>query len=396
METYLAVFGRQPALGLAELESIYGSDAVRPLGNGEAAILRGCPDEPSFARLGGSVKLGRVVNELEATAWPAVQRALADAALACAGQMPDGKIRLGLSTHGFDIAPAPLLAAGLSIKNTIRRHLDRNVQLVPNKTAALNAAQVIHHKLTGDTGCELLAVRDGTRTVIARTLHVQDIEQYGKRDFGRPRRDARVGMLPPKLAQIIINLATATRPPRQTTVLDPFCGTGVILQEALLAGFRTYGTDLEPRMIAYTRENMAWLQDIYQLAEIPCRLASGDATSFSWERPVDVVASETYLGRPFTTTPVPEVLAQTITGCNLILKKFLHNIHAQLSPGARLCLAVPAWQVAPGRFRHLPLIDRLADMGYNRVSLQHVRDEDLLYYRTDQIVARQLLIITRN
>jgi len=395
MDRYLTVFGRQPALGLAELESIYGPDRVRPSGNGTAAMLHIPAAEIAFTRLGGSVKLGQVVAEITGTAWPAVQRGLTQAALAHAAQMPEGKMHLGISAYGFDVLPPQMLAAGLNIKKTIRQRLDRNVQLVPNKAAALNAAQVIHHKLTADTGCELLVLRDNARTIIARTLHVQDIEQYGKRDYGRPRRDARVGMLPPKLAQIIINLAAGSRGPGGTTVLDPFCGTGVVLQEALLAGFSIYGTDLEPRMVDYSRSNLEWLAETYRLGNLPYRLEPGDATLYTWHPPIDTVASETYLGRPFTAAPPAEVLAQTVTECNLILKKFLRNILPQIPGGTRFCLAVPAWQVGPGKFRHLPLIDHLADMGYNRVSLQHVRDEDLLYYRTDQIVARQLLIITR-
>jgi len=73
----------------------------------------------------------------------------------------------------------------------------------------------------------------------------------------------------------------------------------------------------------------------------------------------------------------------------------LQNLHGQLKPGTRLCLAVPAWQTRPDQFKYLPLIDQIDDLGYNRVSFEHIRDEDLLYYRSDQIVARQLLVITR-
>lgn len=64
-----------------------------------------------------------------------------------------------------------------------------------------------------------------------RTSFVQDIESYTARDQARPMRDARVGMLPPKLAQIIINLALSNND--ITEVLDPFCGTGVVLQEGI-------------------------------------------------------------------------------------------------------------------------------------------------------------------
>lgn len=70
------------------------------------------------------------------------------------------------------------------------------------------------------------------------------------RDYGRPARDARVGMLPPKLAQIMLNLSVKDE--KSGTVLDPFCGTGVLLQEAALAGFDFIGSDIEPRMVEMT------------------------------------------------------------------------------------------------------------------------------------------------
>jgi tRNA (guanine10-N2)-dimethyltransferase len=238
----------------------------------------------------------------------------------------------------------------------------------------------------------VLIAGDG-RTIIARTTGVQDITSYTRRDRGRPKRDARVGMLPPKLAQIIINLAAASTAPGDKTVLDPFCGTGVVLQEAMLMGFNVYGTDLEKRMIDYSYANLEWLRDTLHVSQPTALLKPGDATSHTWGERVDFVASETYLGRPFTSAPNPEVLAKTISECNAILKKFLQNMHGQLQPGARLCLAIPAWQVSPGKFKHLPLIDQIEDLGYNRLSFEHTRSEDLLYYRADQIVARQLLVL---
>jgi SAM-dependent methyltransferase len=227
-------------------------------------------------------------------------------------------------------------------------------------------------------------------------------------------------MLPPKLAQIIINLATgpveftAIQPQlsgdvylnheddqkmrvqrSSTQILDPFCGTGVVLQEATLMGYRVLGSDLDPRMVEYTKQNLLWLAEHYKRNVTAAEIGIGDATHHHWKQAIDIVASETYLGRPFTTPPAPEVLAQTITDCNLIIEKFLKNIHAQLRADTRLCIAIPAWQSKQQRFRHLPLIDHLRDMGYNRISFKHVQDEDLLYYRDDQIVARELLVLTK-
>ncbi len=248
---------------------------------------------------------------------------------------------------------------------------------------------------------------------MAQTLFVQDIEAYAARDQARPARDARVGMLPPKLAQIIINLSagrierdlqlgpqnsktgtkTSSQVPR-ISILDPFCGTGVVLQEALLVGYNVQGSDLETKMVEYTKTNLAWLvkshPDINGLANVE----QGDATNKQWAA-ISTVASETYLGRPLSTMPSPAKLKEIIGDVNTILSKFLLNLAPQIKPNRPLCLAVPAWLHASGQITHLPLIDQIGKLGYNRLEFKHVRSSDLVYFRPGQTVARQLLVISR-
>lgn len=389
----IVILGRQPALGLAELESLYGADNVSVV-SAQAAGLTLHAHDIDFKRLGGSTRLAHVLAEIPSTDWERVERELPKLVTELGLTLPDGKIQLGLSAFGLKISPAKLNAAGLTLKKVLRSKLERSVRVTPNPELELNTAQVLHNHLTGPTGIELLLVATSdNRTVIARTTQVQDIDSYTLRDRGRPKRDARVGMLPPKLAQIIINLATG--PAKAGLVLDPFCGTGVVLQEAELMGLTAYGTDLEPRMVEYSKGNMEWLQDAFRLDKELPKIEVGDATSHTWDPQPSFVAAETYLGRPFTETPAPDVLTTTIGDCNRILTKFLRNVWESIPYGTRLCLAVPAWQTAPGRFRHLPLIDDVVNLGYNRVSFEHVRGEQLLYYREDQTVARELLVLTR-
>lgn len=407
----LMVLGRQPALGLAELESLYGADRLRLAGE-KVAIVDIDPCLLDFDRLGGSVKFCKLLAELETTDWRQIEQFLLEASPAQSQKMPDGKLLLGLSAVGFEVKPAQLSATGLKLKKAIQK-TGRSVRVVPNKAVELNTAQVLHNKLTGPNGWELYLIRNGDKTLVAQTVKVQDIESYTRRDRGRPKRDPRVGMLPPKLAQIIINLAAGRlpedklqdiceipvgqdlpRPRLDQTVLDPFCGTGVILQEAALMGYEAYGSDLDARMADYSNQNLRWLAQNYRLPAVCCRVKIGDATTHKWTAQFDLVASETYLGRPFTAPPSAEVLTQTISDCNLIIKKFLQNVHGQVKSGTRLCLAVPAWRVS-GRIKKLPLIDQIGDLGYNRISFELAKDEDLIYYRENQIVARQLLIIAR-
>ncbi len=408
----LLILGRQPALGMAELESLYGADKLRPVGE-KAVIVDVDPCLLAFDRLGGSVKFCKVLTELDTVELKKIEKFLLKVSPGHSERMPEGKMNLGLSAIGLKTDVKQLSATALTLKKAIKK-TGRNVRVIPNKSLELNTAQVLHNGLTKETGWELVFIRDDAKTIIAQTVKVQDIESYTRRDQGRPKRDAKVGMLPPKLAQIIINLATGKLPEDKLqnicdtpadqeipltllnqSVLDPFCGTGVILQEAALMGYYPYGTDLEQRMIDFSEENLTWLiSGNSRLDSIDFRLSQGDATTVAWKE-VDFVASETYLGTPFTSLPSSENLERSVATCNQIVKKFLQNIHDQLQPGTRLCLAVPAWQIKSNQFKHLPLIDQISDLGYNRISFEHVRDGALIYCRPDQIVARELLVITR-
>ena len=170
-------------------------------------------------------------------------------------------------------------------------------------------------------------------------------------------------------------------------------GTGVILQEAALLGYSVYGSDLAQRMIDYSEVNLDWLRRTYDLS-FDSTLETGDATTHQWTTPFSHVAGETYLGQPLLSLPSPDKLQSIIDGCDKLHTAFLKNIAAQTPSGTRMCLAVPAWKTQGG-FKHLKTLDDLENLGYNRLDFVNADRSDLIYHREDQIVARELVIITR-
>ena len=178
------------------------------------------------------------------------------------------------------------------------------------------------------------------------------------------------------------------------TILDPFCGTGTVLQEALLAGYDVVGTDLSQKMVDYTTENLSWLQLTFTAPGRPVGrvidIHQADATTHHWPngKHLTAVVCETYLGQPFSAPPAPQKLAEVVGNCNHIITSFLANIRPQLTPNTSLCIAVPAWYDASGRAAHLPLIKNLQQLGYHQLNRT-----PLIYRRPDQIVARELLVL---
>lgn len=393
----VSILGRQPALGIAELESRFGADALQPLGFEGAAGLDVPAAQFPVHELGGTVKAARVLTYIESTSWRDITAFLIKAVPDHLQYLPEGgKLKLGLSAYGLKVHTSEMSRTGLDLKKVIKR-TGRSVRIVPNAAIALSSATVQHNMLTGDLGWELLLIADGRRTILAQTFAIQDIESYAARDQARPMRDARIGMLPPKLAQIIVNLAvpgTARAAANGVTVLDPFCGTGVVLQEALLMGYDTLGSDLEPRMVEYSIANLNWLTEKRHLQET-FHISQGDATTTTWHQSFTAVASETYLGKPLTTLPPRQEMDSIVNTGDKIHTAFLKNLAPQIPAGTRLCLAIPAWHATSDDIRLLPFQQNLAKLGYKRLSFTHVNNDDLIYHRPEQLVGRQLLVLQK-
>jgi len=389
---YITILGRQPNLGMAELEQLYGSDQIDWFSD-MSAIVRA--NDFNFERLGGTQKAGRVVAELRGN-WQSVSKRLVSG-YSAAWHDHEGKITLGISAYGFDVSSRDVQKTGIVLKSKLKSH-GVSVRLVPNAEPALNTAASHHNRLgLSDNKVELIVVRArDSRIIIAESVGSQNITALAGRDQARPKTDAFVGMLPPKLARMMVNMATAhsTVNDRRLSVLDPFCGTGVVLQEALLLGYDAYGSDLSEKMVDYSDINLKWLGEKYNLAG-SYQVELGDAVKHRWAPSPDVVICETYLGQPFSAPPSPAKLTEVRGNCNRIISDFLKNIGTQIEPGTPLCVAVPAWQDATGRFTHLPLIGQVEGLGYERTLLKHVSDRDLLYYREGQVVARELLFLKK-
>lgn len=387
---HIALLGRQPALSMAELERLYGSENVAWFSDMSATVDT---NEINIESLGGSLKIGRVVANLPRGDWRSVSMKLVQAYIH-AWKDFDSKLTVGISAYGFDVSPRDVQKTGIILKQKLKQS-GVSLRLIPNQEAALSSATSHHNKLgLSPNKVEILVFRSRNgKVIIAESAGAQNITALAKRDQERPKRDAFVGMLPPKLAQIMINLAHPTNK-ASARILDPFCGTGVILQEAALMGYAVYGTDLSEKMIRYSRDNLNWLQETHHVST-DWYLHEGDAMTTTWQQPIDAVACESYLGQPFSAPPSPSKLVEVRGNCDKIISAFLKNIGSQLPSDTPLCVGIPAWRSSDGSFTHLPLINKLDQLGFKRVELKNVRTNDLLYFREDQVVARELLILTK-
>jgi tRNA G10 N-methylase Trm11 len=372
---YLAILGRQPELGLIELESLLGANNVA--GFGDHALIHTLPD---IDRLGGTIKLGRVIARLPKQGLDRLEFNLS--------LLPrsESKLTFAVSSYGLKLAPRELEAFGLGLKKLLKA--DGSVRLVTPKPGSneLSAAQLKFNRLP-EAGFELLIVSDGRELVLALTEAVQDIDAYTARDHERPARSAKVGMLPPKLAQILINTTHAE------AVYDPFCGTGVILQEALLMGRGAYGSDLEDEMVQATRTNLAWL--VERSGELPAwEVKAVDAQHVELPPTPLAIVSEGYLGPNLNSAPNPSDLPALMAPLLQLYRASLANLATQLPTGAEVALCAPAWRLQKG-WKALPIIDDIGDLGYTMKDFETVPRSPIVYGRPEQIVGRALILLKK-
>lgn len=372
------MLGRLPELSLAELIARYGRKVSR-LGR-ETALVG---TEIELPRLGGTLKVGVVIGRLplsvnlaETLAWhPAITERLGGS-----------KTPIGISWYGPGMTPTRLNRLGLELKSQLKGRAA--VRTVPNRATALTAAQISHNRLL-DKGLEVLVTATGSELVVALSEQVQDIDAYSKRDYGRPARAARVGMLPPKLAQMMINLAN---PAPGSIILDPFCGSGVVLQEALLMGHPATGSDAAREMVKAARANLEWLAGQHEVPE--WRVNQLDATQSSWDPPGAVV-TEGYLGPPLSKPPTQSRLERLKRDAAELTLAFLKNLRPQLEPGTSVVMTLPAWRQGQ-QYERLGIIDQIVSLGYSKRQFPPVRSADLLYHRAGQTVAREIIVLRSN
>lgn len=387
----ICIAGRLPSISRAEMERSFGAARTQVFSPGAIVVDTGSFDIETY---GSIVKAGRVVAEFPVSSWHEVSKKIAHH-YTTNWKDASGKITLGISVYEKDVSSRDIQQCAIIIKSKLKSR-GVSMRVVPNAEPVLSSATSHHNKLgLSANKVELLVVFGKKSVIVAESVGAQNITALAARDQARPHTDAFVGMLPPKLALTMVNLTGIRQSDsNDLTVLDPFCGTGVILQEASLLGYRAYGTDLSEKMVDYSTKNLAWLAKKYP-SIAPARVHHGDAIETTWQPPIDAVASEVYLGQPFSAFPAPDKLTQVVGVCDMIFSKFLQNIAPQIATDTPLCLAIPAWRDTQGNLTHLPSSEKVGALGFKLIHLQHVAPEELVYFREDQVVARQLLLLCK-
>ncbi|MBD3279618.1 MAG: hypothetical protein GF390_02810 [Candidatus Pacebacteria bacterium] len=373
MAKYLFQLGTTPKLSLAELQAVSNQSQVhcwwpqlvtQELTSDQQA-------QEIFALLGGAVKLLKIEQQLTQLTDSAIYQALVDYLLT---QAPaEQKIVFSLTSWG---ATDLSLQAG-ELKNLLKQQ-GRKARYLEAKRYGLSAAVLLHQQVI-----ELYVVFKDNRAYLARTLAVQDIDDWTKRDRHKPYANRKKGMLPPKLARIMVNLAIGSQ--TNQLIYDPFCGTGTILIEAMLHNCQVIGSDLDRQAIQGTGANLEWAKKTYQLDQAAQVLVQ-DATQVKLANlpgKVDAIVTEPFLGQP---KPKPQQLPNIFKGLSKLYLGVFKNWQQLLKPQAKVVMVFPRVELNRQVFELSNLIDKLGSLGYT------LEVEPLVYSRPQAVVKREIRV----
>lgn len=358
---YLFVFGRTPDLAYSELCSFFPDSELVLLD-----VARITVEDPFDARifiqsLGGTVKIARVVGSVKIlTAQELI------------GFLPKeaGEVHFGVSLHGGGGLQPSLLA---EMKKLIEAQGRKARYAISRHGETLSSVAVDKKHIH-----ELIVVKTPSSFLVGITEAVQPYEDWSKRDYDRPFADAKAGMLPIKVARMLVNIArpigfSATS---GMTLLDPFCGMGTILSEAYLAGWKVLGSDNSADAVQKAKANIAWLtkQHPVGFGEI-AKIFVSDAVHISEavaHDSVHAIVTEPFMGSTRwggndkfqMTNDKLKNLKNQLKGLEKLYIGCLRDWSKVLVPGGVVIIALPQYDVGGRVYFVKKVIDMCENLGY--------------------------------
>lgn len=342
----------------------------------------------------GIVKAGTIFSSIET-----YDKETLAAILASTIEPGIGKVHLGISVYNaggslFSEIRRDAERLGLTLKTTLK-DLGRPVRFVTSREPTLSSVVVAKNHLL-DEGAEFVLIVTPEAILIGQTIFVQDFEAWGHRDFGRPERDAKSGMLPPKLARLMVNLTG--QDPKNAVLWDPFCGSGTVLMESAMLEYGTViGSDVSARAIEDTVRNLRWLKETFKTTSETI-LFQHDITEPIEEplfKEVDVIVAEGYLGPPIDRhRPRSNDDHQHVTKeLERLYERSLLQMTPYLKKNGVVILAIPCFQTTQGlRFLSLKLPEGLELIPFPEAS---GKNGGLTYLREGQRVGREIVKLRR-
>ncbi|MBX4187943.1 MAG: hypothetical protein KW793_02285 [Candidatus Doudnabacteria bacterium] len=323
-----------------------------------------------------------------------------------------GKKQFGISVYSLD--PAVRFRdenqrIAFMVKKILQEESQSVRAVIPQFPAQTLSSVLVGENQLLQKGAEIVVISGTQKLFVGKTVTVQNYEDYGRRDYQRPARDERVGMIPPKVAQSMINLAGPLK--GLDYIIDPFCGSGTLLQEAIFMGFRAIGSDIDQKAIENSEKNLEWFRNRYHVSPNRYKLFKSHAAEISIQLPshkISAVVSEGTLGPIYGTLPKKPEMVSNFNSLAKLYEQVFNEFNKLLQPGTRVVMCFPAYKTGQHTYEFMPSIDFATQNGYTvlapipselKAKYKFLRLTDrnsMVYDRKDQIVAREIIIFVKD
>jgi len=183
------------------------------------------------------------------------------------------------------------------------------------------------------------------------TVYIPETEGFKERSTERPYVTSGIS-LSSRLARLLVNISGVSK---GQVLLDPFCGSGTVLGEALLKGADCIGVDRNHGSVERTKENLAWFLSQSQRGgqrSPSYSVVTGDATNLRrslGDQMVDGIVSEPILMPRLSSPPTLEKARRLIKHASSIYSDALYEMSGVLRRGGRMVLVTPSLRTIEGK-----------------------------------------------
>lgn len=382
MNLFAFELGRKRHLCFSELIAFLGEKNLVEK-NIDTAIFKLDLVDPQAlqSQLGGTIKIMEILDRPALkNLKPAIQKVLESQF-----RNHKGKVSFAINTLNFKRLRDINIKELLNFSKKILKSLGINSRFI-NKDFKNTPPSAIFKSKIIKKGIDLNIIRTHDGLALGKTVTIQNIDSYSLRDYSKPKRDPHIGMLPPKLAQILINLAG----PDTSTIYDPFCGTGTVLTEGLLMKKEVVGSDISSKLVDYSKTNCEWLErefgttHSYRIFEKNAR----EISQKSIPEKIDAIITEGYLGPALSSPPSPEKIKEIFAELTDLHKNWLKAVHSATSKNCKIVMCKTAYRIGE-KIEHFPEFEEIAQSAGYRVT------DTFTYDRPDQIVIRDIAILEK-
>ena len=233
-----------------------------------------------------------------------------------------------------------------------------------------------------------------------RTIFVQDIYAYSNRDYWKDR-DMHVGMLPPKLAQMMINFSTTEWKTNNFVVYDPFVWLWTILIESIyMWNKKVFGSDLSQKMVDTSSNNLVSLKNKFDFDFKIINQNAKYINEVNFLNEVDCIVTEGYLWEIMTKNNISIDRIEKQRKKLSDLYEWFFSWLKLLNFKWNIVISFPFWEI-DGKFLYFEEIydilkkhSKINKLLPEKIEFKETKSWSLLYKRDSQLVGREIFYLT--